>query len=84
VSKKQKLIARFKKNPKDFTWDELVTMLVYLGFIEEKLGKTSGSRAMFMNQEGVTIRTHKPHPAKIIKGYVIKEIIEILERNQKI
>ncbi len=84
MSKKKKLIAKFLARPKDFTWDELVTLLSSLGFEEQKIGKTSGSRSLFMNQNGISIRTHKPHPAKIIKGYVLDEVKKLLERNELI
>lgn len=84
MSKKKKLIERLKRRPKDFTWDELVTLLSSLGFEEQVTGKTSGSRSLFMNQGGISIRTHKPHPAKIIKGYALDEIKELLERNELI
>jgi hypothetical protein len=32
MSKKDKLIARFKAEPVDFTWDELVKIMHNLGF----------------------------------------------------
>jgi len=84
MSKKKKLIARFLRQPKDFSWDELVALLGYLGFEEHKTGKTSGSRSLFINEDGICIRTHKPHPAKIIKSYVINEIKNLLEGNKLI
>lgn len=58
-----------------------MTLLHHLGFEEYKTGKTSGSRTLFLNQDGITIRTHKPHPANIVKVYVIDEISDLLERN---
>ena len=44
MSRKDKLIDRFKSQPKDFTWDELVRLLGYLGYDEATGGKTGGSR----------------------------------------
>lgn len=49
MSKKEKLILRFKSMPSDFHYDEMVKLLGYFGFNEVKKGKTSGSRVKFMN-----------------------------------
>ena len=78
MSKKQKLIARFLNMPSDFHYDELVRLLGYYGFTEIKKGKTSGSRVMFLNEDHVPIRLHKPHPGGIMKKYQLRQIKEIL------
>ena len=48
MGKKEKLIAKLKSNPKDFTFDEMKTLLEALGFVMSNKGKTSGSRVKFM------------------------------------
>ena len=48
LGKKEKLIAKLKSNPKDFTFDEMKTLLEALGFVMSNKGKTSGSRVKFM------------------------------------
>lgn len=78
MSKNEKLIARFLTMPSDFHYDELVKLLGGLGFEEVKKGKTSGSRVKFLNQEGIPIMFHKPHPTGIMKHYQLKQIKEIL------
>ena len=40
MSKKDKLIQRLKSKPKDFTYDELKTLLNYLEFVEHSKGTT--------------------------------------------
>ena len=40
---KEKLIERFKRQPKDFTFDELTRLFIVLGFEVSQKGKTSGS-----------------------------------------
>ena len=65
--------------PSDFHYDEMVTLLGYVGFYEVKKGKTSGSRLKFENAEGVPIILHKPHPGGIMKRYQMKQVKEILE-----
>jgi len=77
--KKEKLIQRLKTKPKDFTWKELVTLLNYFGYEEDRGGKTSGSRVKFIKNPNI-IRLHKPHPINELKQYQIKQIIEHLEQ----
>ena len=78
MSKKDKLIARFTSMPSDFHYDEIVRLLGYFDFEEIKKGKTSGSRVKFMNEEGVPIYMHKPHPSGIMKKYQLRQVKEIL------
>ena len=85
MSKLEKLIKRFKTKPKDFSYNELCKMLKNLGYLEDKKGKTSGSRVCFYHEEsGHLIRLHKPHPEKILKRYQIDLIIEELEERKMI
>jgi hypothetical protein len=79
LSKKEKLIARLLAKPKDFTFDELTTLLSYFNYAQVKLGKTSGSRVAFSNDEGDFIRLHKPHPRNILKPYQVRDIITALQ-----
>ena len=82
MAKLDKLIVRFKSKPKDFTWDELVTLLNKLGF-NEMQGR--GSRVKFYNKKlDCLIQLHKPHPEKILKRYVINEILYVLISEQLI
>lgn len=82
MSKKEKLLEKLKSKPKDFTYDELKTLLSYLEFYEYNKGKTSGSKVVFINYNDMSkkIELHKPHPSNIIKTYkmnqIIKELIE--------
>jgi len=79
MSRNEKILERFKTIPKDFTWDELVKVLNYLGYEEKtKKGKTGGSRRKFVNNDMDIIILHEPHPGKIVKEYVIKQIIKKL------
>jgi len=78
LSKIDKLIARFQSKPKDFTWDELVSILIHFGYIEMATGKTGGSRRRFSHADKSIITLHKPHLQPIVKAYVIKEVLEHL------
>lgn len=79
MSKKEKLLEKLKSKPKDFTYDELKTLLNYLGFYENNKGKTSGSRVEFKDYLNRKIRLHKPHPSNIIKPYKINGILKLFE-----
>jgi hypothetical protein len=82
---KEKLIERFKKQPKDFTFDELIRLFQVLGFDLSQKGKTSGSRVEFVNHEKeLSYGIHKPHPDSTIKAYVMKQILDFLKSNQLI
>lgn len=78
MTKKEKLIVRFLSLPSDFHYNEVVKLLGHFNFTEVKKGKTSGSRVKFVNNEGVIIMLHKPHPSGIMKRYQLKQIKEVL------
>lgn len=77
MGKLEKMIERLKSNPKDFTFEEMQTLLLALGFELSNKGKTSGSRIKFF-KDGMFIILHKPHPRKELLSYQIKQIIETL------
>ena len=83
MGKKEKLIERLKSNPKDFTFDEMQTALESLGFEMSHKGKTGGSRVKFM-KGNIAISMHKPHPRKELLEYQIKQVMEILEKENVI
>ena len=74
---KDKLIERFRKQPADFTWDELVRLFNIFGYQLSNKGKTSGSRAIFAKGENSYV-AHKPHPGSIVKRYVMKQVLDFL------
>ncbi len=77
MGKLEKLIERLKSYPKDFTFDEMQTLLIALGFELSNKGKTSGSRVKFF-KDGICIILHKPHPRKELLTYQLKQVVEIL------
>ena len=80
MSQFDKLLDRFSRKPKDFTYDELRSLLTGLGYREDSKGKTSGSRVAFVNESTRhIIRLHKPHPGNILKGYVISQLTDELK-----
>jgi len=83
LGKKEKLIERLKNNPKDFTFDEMQTALVSLGFELLHTRKTNGSRIKFI-KGNIVITLHKPHPRKELLEYQIKQVLEMLEKENVI
>lgn len=79
MGKREKLIERFLRQPKDFTFDEMITLLGYYGFEKHDKGKTSGSRVMFKNKDSQAIMLHKPHPGNIVKSYAMRQVKEYLQ-----
>ncbi len=75
MSRKQKLLQNLRKNPPptDFSWDDVVTLMKLCGF--EELRNT-GSRRKFVHRNGVKVILHEPHPERVIKRYMIREILD--------
>ena len=75
---KEKLIERFKKQPKDFTFGEMEKLLSIFGYAKSDKGKTSGSRVIYKNGDKRPIMLHKPHPGNIVKSYAMKQVLNDL------
>ncbi|MBR6210109.1 MAG: type II toxin-antitoxin system HicA family toxin [Clostridiales bacterium] len=81
MGQKDKLIAKLKSNPKNFTFEEAESLLGYLDYRKSNKGKTSGSRVMFTSDKHkAKILLHKPHPRKELLEYQIKQLIDLLEQ----
>ena len=82
MGSKDKLVERFKKKPKDFTYEETVSLLAHFGYSEYNKGATSGSRVRFKNEsKGFYIDIHRPHPGSIMKEWMVKTIYQHLKNN---
>lgn len=80
MSRQEKLLKRFLNQPKDFTYEETVSLLNAFEFYEIKIGKTSGSRVRFRNETlQKEFRMHKPHPHNILKQYQLNDIKALLQ-----
>ena len=60
MGKKEKLIERLKSRPKDFTFEEMQTLLILLGFEMSNKGRTSDSRVKFMKDNVGTLPRYYP------------------------
>lgn len=81
MTRRDKLIERLRRRPRDFTWDELVRLLENLGYREAATGKTGGSRRRFVHETAPAILLHKPHPDPVVKLYVIDAILNVLKED---
>ncbi len=76
MSRFQKALDRLVTKPKDFTWNELLTIMTHLGYRELK---GSGSRRKFVHEKTkAIISLHEPHPALVLKRYAVEIIIDHL------
>lgn len=80
MGQKEKLINRIKSKPRDFTFNEVETLLGYLSYKRSDKGKTSGSRVIFTSENHAPILLHKPHSRKELLEYQVKQLIEILQQ----
>ncbi len=80
MSQKDKLINRLLKKPKDFTFDEMVSLLSYFGY-EFKQGGTGSGVKFIKEDSNEVINFHKPHPSGILKRYVLDQVIEKLRKD---
>lgn len=79
MSKREKLVQRFLALPREFTWQELVTMLESFGYKLSSGGKSGGSRVKFLHDEYPPIILHKPHPTPVLKRYQMEQIMALLK-----
>ena len=81
MSRLDKLVARFKSRPSDFTWNELVRLPNGLGYEQSPTGKTSGSRRSFRHSWARLVMVHKPHPGSVLKVYQCDEVRRSLTKD---
>ncbi len=68
------------KCSKNYTYNELKSLLQKLGFEEHNKGKTSGSRVMFYRKRDERIlMLHKPHPENTVDQGALKDLIKNLK-----
>jgi hypothetical protein len=81
MSSHEKLLERFLKLPKDFTWEELKRLVGRYGYRQNSKGKTSGSRVKFEKDDSdICLDLHRPHPKNMLKPYQLLDVLEFLKR----
>jgi hypothetical protein len=81
MSSGEKLLERFLRHPKDFTWDELERLVGRFGYCRNNKGKTSGARVRFEKDgSDVCLDLHRPHPGNVLKPYQMSDVLDFLKR----
>jgi predicted RNA binding protein YcfA (HicA-like mRNA interferase family) len=74
MSRRDKLLARLRSNPVDFTWQDAVTLMKGSGF---DVIVASGSGRKFVHRETRRkVLMHQPHPHPELKQYQIDLLLE--------
>ena len=79
MNKYKKLVAKFKNQPQDFTYEDAIVLLRHNQFKLNNKGRTSGSRVQFLRGD-VKIDLHKPHPQNTLKRYQLQDLSEGLKK----
>lgn len=74
----QRAIKKLINGSGNLSYDEVASLLIWLGYQPSNKGKTSGSRVMFL-KGNQAIRLHRPHPRKNLLPYHIKELRQALK-----
>ena len=78
MTKQQKAADRLLAKPRDFAWGELKALMEASGY---ELKRTGGSGRKFIHLETqATFFIHEPHPAKVLKGYQVRDAISFLRQ----
>ncbi len=78
MSRREKLLRRFLSKPRDFAWQELITLLAGFGYELHAGGKTGGSRVRFTHADKAPISLHRPHPGNVLRRYQLDQIEGLL------
>lgn len=84
MSRIDKIIKKLKGNSGNLTFEELTSLLKYLGYAVDNKGRTSGSRVRFYKQGADAIIMHKPHPRKTLLSYQTKQILQKLKEDDQL
>jgi hypothetical protein len=82
VSRLQKTVARLLAKPVDYTWDELLSLMIALGY-EHRTSSGSG-RKFFDPVSKALFFMHEPHPSRVLKAYQVRAVIQFLRKERKI
>lgn len=74
-----KLLERFKMQPIDFTFEELVKLLNKLGYKRINKDRMYDFRIILRNKVKRPVMIHKPYPGKNVKEYVMQQVYNDLE-----
>lgn len=78
MSRKEKLLAKLCAipTPKDFSWQDFLTLMGAFGFIGTCGG---GSHYMFEHTSGFRFSISKTHPSGVLKSYQVRDAKKALK-----
>ena len=82
MTKRHKAAERLLSKPTDFEWAELKVLMEAFGY---ELKTTGGSGRKFIHAESkATLFIHEPHPARVLKAYQVRDVIQFLRQEEHI
>ena len=82
MARAHKTLERLLSKPRDFTWDELATLMAHLGY---DLKTTGGSSRKFIHgKTRATLMMHEPHPARVLKMYQVQDALRFLRAEKQL
>lgn len=85
MSQIEKLKNRLLNRPKDFTMEALDRLMLGLGYVKWKSGKTAGFKVEYNDEKsGKDLVLHSPHPFTSFKPYAVQRIIRFLEETGRL
>lgn len=78
MSKKEKLLTKLCaiQTPKDFSWQDLITLMGAFGF---KSTCGGGSHYIFEHTSGFRFSISKTHPSGVLKSYQVRDAKKALK-----
>ena len=78
MARLDKLLARLASKPNDFSWDELCSLMSFLGY---QLKTSGGSGRKFYDPASTAkLFMHQPHPSNILKAYQVRDTLIFLKQ----
>ena len=78
MTAREKRLTRLKSRPRNFTFQELSSVLAGFGY---RRVEGAGSRVRFEHERLPPIHLHKPHPKPIMKSYQLDQVLETLRES---
>ena len=82
MSKLQEAVARLVTKPADCNGDELLSLMIALGYELRTAG--GSSRKFFDSATNASFFMHEPHPSKVLKAYQVRGVVRFLRKERKI
>lgn len=79
MTRRDQILRRLLTRARDFSWEELVTLLRGFGYGPLGGGKTGGSRVRFLHESCPPIILYRPQPSSVLKPYQLDQVEGVLK-----